>query len=48
MFSECESLYKLPDISKWNKLNLFDINNIFSGCINCINIPENFGQYLIL
>jgi len=31
IFSHCESLSSLPDISKWNLNNVYNINNIFIG-----------------
>ena len=32
MFSHCESLSSLPDISKWNIKNDTNINGMFNGC----------------
>ena len=32
MFSNCERLKELPDISKWNTNNVTNMNYIFSNC----------------
>ena len=34
MFYGCSSLKKLPDISKWDILNIKNISGLFSGCIS--------------
>jgi len=31
MFNGYESLSSLPDISKWNTINVTDMNHMFSG-----------------
>ena len=42
IFSGCESLSSLPDISKWNTQNLKEISDMFSGCNKKLKIPKNF------
>ena len=32
LFSGCNSIISLPDISKWNTNNVIDMNSLFSGC----------------
>ena len=32
MFNECQSLFSLPDISKWNTSNIYNMGNIFRNC----------------
>ena len=48
MFGYCSSLSVLPDISKWNIINVDSINNIFEGCYSLTYIPKikelNFGN----
>ena len=41
MFSWCESLNNLPDISKWDTKNCTKMNEMFSCCNNKI-IPKKF------
>ena len=43
MFSGCNSLNNLPDISKWDTKNVTNMSNMFSGCYNII-IPKKFKQ----
>ena len=40
MFSGCESLISLPDISKWNTGNVKSMENMFSGCKSLISLPD--------
>ena len=40
MFSNCESLSSLPDISKWNTNNATDMSDIFSHCISLSYIQD--------
>ena len=40
MFSECEALSSLPDISKWNTSNVNDMSNIFNGCEVLSSLPD--------
>ena len=42
MFSECSSLQSLPNISKWNIVNVKDKNDMFKECQNSLNIPKKF------
>ena len=42
MFKGCSSLSSLPDISKWNTNNVTDMNNMFSGCNESLNIPSKY------
>ena len=45
MFSECKSLLLLPTISLWKQLEHNYLNEIYAGCINCINIHYIFSNY---
>ena len=40
MFSECSSLKKLPDISKWNASSVMEMVNMFSDCSSLESIPD--------
>ena len=40
MFSQCESLYSLPDISKWNISNVNNISYMFNGCKSLPLLPD--------
>ena len=40
LFSFCKSLTNLPDISKWNIMNVKDISGMFKGCISLIDLPD--------
>ena len=40
MFYECLSLISLPDISKWNTHNVYEMNDIFSGYSSLIYLPD--------
>ena len=40
MFSDCSSLLKISDISKWNTKSVTRMNNIFSGCKSLLNLPD--------
>ena len=42
MFSGCENLIELPDISKWNISNVKDKSNMFEKCNKYLNIPDKF------
>ena len=37
---DCISLYKIPDLSKWNTQNVTDMSYMFSGCLNLEYIPN--------
>ena len=38
IFEICSSLVSLPDISKWNTKNVTNMNFMFEGCDNLLNI----------
>ena len=40
MFSGCNSLISLPDISKWNTSNVKEMSSMFLGCNSLILIPD--------
>ena len=40
MFSECESLSSLPDISKWNTSNVENMQCMFIGCKSLSSLPD--------
>ena len=40
MFYGCNSLISLPDISKWNTLNVESMSDMFSGCNSLISLPD--------
>ena len=40
MFSECESLSSLPDISKWDTSNVNDMMCMFYGCKSLFSLPD--------
>jgi surface protein len=40
MFSDCELLSSLPDISKWNTQNVTNLNRMFSNCISLSSLPD--------
>ena len=40
MFSGCNSLSKLPDISIWNTNKVIKMNGIFNGCSSLLVIPN--------
>ena len=40
IFQLCSSLTELPDISKWNTNNVFDISHIFNGCSKLLSLPD--------
>ena len=42
MFCDCNTLFSLPDISKWNTSNVNDMENMFNGCKQYLNIPSKF------
>jgi len=44
MFYRCRSIVSLPDILQWKVSMNADINNMFYGCINCINLPMDFKK----
>ena len=40
VFSNCFSLKKLPDISKWNTNNVKDLSRMFENCISLLLLPD--------
>ena len=42
MFTGCNSLNNLPDISIWDTNNVKDMNYMFDGCSLLNNIPKKF------
>ena len=44
MFSGCNSLSSLPDISKWNTSNVNNMSGMFYGCNESLNIPSKFKK----
>ena len=40
LFSGCSSLISLPDISKWNLINVRNIKGMFSECSSLIMLPD--------
>ena len=44
MFSWCNSLNSLPDISKWDTSNVNDMSGMFNRCKPSLNIPKKFKK----
>ena len=40
MFSWCESLVSLPDISKWDTKNVNNMSYMFCGCESLKSLPD--------
>ena len=40
IFGECSSLLSLPDISKWNTINVTDMSYIFYNCSSLSSLPD--------
>ena len=40
LFCKCNSLEKLPDISKWDVKNVTNMNGIFAECYSLKSIPD--------
>ena len=40
MFYNCNTLYSLPDISKWNTYNVTDMSCMFSDCNKLSSLPD--------
>ena len=40
MFSDCQSLELLPDISKWNTSNVTNMSGMFANCIFLSYLPD--------
>ena len=47
IFSECNSLQSLSDISKWDITNVIDIYDMFSGYNPSLNIPSKYKECII-
>ena len=41
MFSQCKSLFSLPDISKWDIKNVYYMNDMFYNC----NLLKSFPYF---
>ena len=44
MFYGCEDLISLPDINKWNLINVIEMNDMFTGCNKSLIIPKQFTK----
>ena len=42
MFNRCNSLISLPDISKWNALNVNNMKGMFNKCNSLISLLDIF------
>ena len=40
IFSLCESLISVPDISKWNTSCITNMSSMFKGCKSLKNLPD--------
>ena len=40
IFFGCISLSSIPDISKWNTVNIKDMSYIFSKCTSLVSLPD--------
>ena len=40
MFSQCLSLYQIPDISKWDISDVKYLNELFYNCESLISLPD--------
>ena len=40
LFYNCSKLKYLPDISKWNTIDVVNMIGLFSGCSNLISLPD--------
>ena len=40
IFSECPLISSLPNISKWNILNVKNLSSMFSGCSSLVSVPD--------
>ena len=45
MFRECKSLIFLPDITKWNFSNVFNVDNIIKNCISLSFLYHDFKAF---
>ena len=44
MFSYCNKLSSLPDISKWDTSKVTDMSYMFWNCKKSLNIPSKFKR----
>ena len=42
MFFYCDQLISLPDINKWNLINVVEKKDMFTGCSKSLVIPNQF------
>ena len=40
IFSDCNSLQALPDISKWDTKNITNMNSMFNWCSSLQSLPD--------
>ena len=40
MFNECQLLFSLPDISKWNTSKIYNMSSIFRNCNSLSSLPD--------
>ena len=40
IFSNCERLLSLPEISKWNTNNVIHMKNMFYSCESLLTLPD--------
>ena len=40
MFNNCKSLLYLPNISKWNVSNIYDMSNLCYNCSSLLTCPH--------
>ena len=40
MFVDCKSLESLPDLFKWNTINVTNMRSIFYRCSNLKSLPD--------
>ena len=40
LFTSCNSLKYIPDISKWNTFNVVNMESIFSFCYSLESLPD--------
>ena len=40
MFYNCSSLLSLPDIAKWNTLNVINMSCMFKNCSTLSSLPD--------
>jgi len=40
MFHQCSSLASIPDLSKWNINNVYEMNSFLEACSSLISLPN--------